>query len=61
MEYIRRELRPEDDKKIEHVIRTCLIEYGADHEGTAWADPHLGEFSTVYTTEGNKYWVVEIV
>ena len=59
MEYIIRELRPEDDKKIEHVIRTCLIEYGADHEGTAWADPHLGEFSTVYTTDGNKYWVVE--
>ena len=59
MEYIIREIEPADDKKIEHVIRACLIEYGADHEGTAWADPYLGEFSTIYNTEGNKYWVIE--
>lgn len=59
MDYLIRELEEKDNKKIEHVIRTCLIEYGADHEGTAWADPMLGEFSSVYNTEGRKYWVVE--
>lgn len=60
MEYHIREIEERDNKKIEHVIRTCLIEYGADHEGTAWADPQLGEFSTIYNNiEGRKYWVAE--
>ena len=60
MEYHIREIEERDNKKIEHVIRTCLIEYGGDHEGTAWADPKLGEFSTIYNNiEGSKYWVVE--
>lgn len=39
------------------MIRSCLIEFGADHEGTAWADPDLGRFSEIYNTEGTKYWV----
>ncbi len=52
-----REIRAEDNKSVEHVIRSCLIEFGADHEGTAWADPDLGRFSEIYDTEGNKYWV----
>ena len=59
MEYIIRELEEKDNKNIERVIRYCLKEYGADHEGTAWADPQLGEFSAVYNTEGRKYWVAE--
>lgn len=59
MKYTIRELEEKDNKKIERVIRACLIEYGADHEGTAWVDPHLGEFSTIYNKAGNKYWVVE--
>lgn len=40
-------------------IRTCLIEFGAAREGTAWADPDLGRFSEIYNTEGNRYWVAE--
>lgn len=59
MDHFIRELEEKDNKKIESVIRQCLIEYGADHEGTAWADPQLGELSTVYNTEGNRYWVIE--
>ncbi len=57
MKYEIRELEPKDDKEIEKVIRQCLIEFGADHEGTAWADPNLGHFSNIYCTDGNKYWV----
>ena len=34
-----------------------MIEFGANHAGTAWADPDLGRFSEIYNTEGNKYWV----
>lgn len=57
MEYTVREIEPKDNKEVENVIRTCLIEFGANHEGTAWADPNLGRFSEIYNTEGNKYWV----
>ena len=59
MEYKIREIKEKDNKEVENVIRTCLIEFGANHEGTAWADPNLGRFSEIYNTDGNKYWVAE--
>lgn len=58
MKYKIREIEARDNTAVENVIRACLIEFGADHEGTAWADPDLGRFSEVYHSEGNKYWVV---
>ena len=57
MEYKIREIESKDNKQVENVIRTCLIEYGANHEGTAWADPDLGRFSEIYDKEAHKYWV----
>lgn len=57
MKYIIREIEKNDNKEIEYVIRTCLIEFGANHDGTAWTDPNLGKFSEIYNTEGNRYWV----
>lgn len=57
--YTIREIEKRDDKAVESVIRACLIEFGANHEGTAWADPDLCRFSEIYNTEGNKYWVAE--
>ena len=57
MEYKIREIEAKDNKEIEKIIRNCLIEFGANHEGTAWADPNLGRFSEIYNTEENKYWV----
>jgi len=59
MEYNIREIETNDDQAVEAVIRSCLIEFGADHEGTAWADPDLGRFSEIYSCEGNRYWVAE--
>ena len=59
MEYKIREIEAKDNKAVENVIRTCLIEFGANHEGTAWADPDLGRFSEIYNKEGRKYWVAE--
>ena len=61
MDYRIRELKPEDNRRIEYIIRTCLVEFGADHAGTAWADPDLGRFSEVYNEEGSQYWVAENV
>ena len=57
MKYKIREIEEKDNKQVENVIRTCLIEYGANHEGTAWADPDLGRFSEIYNKPGHKYWV----
>ncbi|MBR2801931.1 MAG: GNAT family N-acetyltransferase [Erysipelotrichaceae bacterium] len=55
-----REIRKEDDPAVEKIIRDCLIEYGADHEGTAWADPDLCRFSEIYGREDRRYWVAEV-
>ena len=38
-----RELQPDDNKRLEQVIRACLIEIGQNREGTIWTDPMLGE------------------
>ena len=57
MEYKIREIEAKYNKEIEKIIRNCLIEFEANHEGTTWADPNLGRFSEIYNTEGNKYWV----
>ncbi|MGN7166440.1 GNAT family N-acetyltransferase [Paenibacillus cellulositrophicus] len=54
-----REIEEKDNKPVEQLIRTCLIEFGANKPGTAWADPDLGNFYHVYRPEGSKYWVAE--
>ena len=59
MNYIIRKIEKKDDKIVENIIRTCLIEFGANHEGTAWTDPNLNRFSEVYNKDGYKYWVAE--
>ncbi len=61
MNYIIRAIESKDNKQVESIIRTCLIEFGGNHEGTAWADPDLGRFSEIYNSEGNCYWVAEEV
>ena len=59
MRYIIRPIEKKDNAAVEGVIRACLIEFGANHEGTAWADPDLGRFSEVYSLPGSRYWVAE--
>lgn len=47
------------DKAIEKVIRECLLEYGLNTPGTAWADPYLDKFSEYYSmTDNREYYVV---
>lgn len=57
--YTIRLIEARDNKVVESVIRSCLIEYGANHEGTAWADENLGRFSEIYTSDEERYWVAE--
>lgn len=52
-----RELTEKDDPAVERIIRSCLVEFGADHPGTAWEDPFLGRLSRVYTGPSQRYWV----
>lgn len=59
MEYHIRKIEERDNKAVEQIIRYCLMEFGADHEGCAWTDPYLGIFSQVYSSRGNRYWVAE--
>lgn len=54
-----RTIERRDDGQVEAVIRACLVEFGANHEGTAWMDPDLGRFSEIYNAPGNRYWVAE--
>lgn len=59
MNYKIREIDVKDNSIVEKIIRDCLIEFNANHEGTAWTDPDLGRFSEVYNSLGNKYFVCE--
>lgn len=59
MEFLIRKIERKDNARIEEIIRNCLIEYGGNHEGTAWADPDLARFSEVYAADGSAYWVAE--
>ena len=51
MKYEIREIEPKDNKGIEKVIRSCLIEFGANDDGTAWTDENLGRFSEIYNSK----------
>jgi len=59
MKYSIREIEAKDNALVERLIRTCLIEFGGNHDGLAWSDPDLGRFSEVYNKDGYKYWVAE--
>ncbi len=54
-----REIKEKDNKQVELLIRTCLLEFGANKPGCAWSDPNLGCFYQVYQNKNSKYWVVE--
>lgn len=59
MTYTIRTIEERDNAAVEGVIRACLMEFGANHEGTAWADPDLGRFSQVYSAPASRYWVAQ--
>lgn len=59
MKYTIREIESKDNAAVENLIRTCLIEFGGNHDGLAWSDPDLGRFSEVYNKKCCKYWIAE--
>lgn len=49
-----------DNTAIETIIRECLIEFGGNREGLAWADESMHDLYHYYNDGGNRaYWVVE--
>ncbi len=54
-----REIEEKDNEQVELLIRSCLLEFGANKPGCAWSDPNLRYFYQVYQEEKSKYWVVE--
>lgn len=54
-----RELQAKDNAAIEQIIRECLIEFGGNREGLAWADESLSHLFDYYNQEGRAYWVIE--
>lgn len=47
-----------DNAAIEHVIRECLIEFGGNREGLAWADESMSNLHAYYNQPGRAYWVI---
>lgn len=54
-----REIDKNDNKRIEEIIRECLIEFGANRDGFAWADPYLSNLSEFYKNKNREYFIVE--
>ena len=50
-------IEEKDNLEIEKIIRDCLIEYGVNHEDTAWADEFLCRLSFVYSEPKTAYYV----
>lgn len=59
MEYIIREIQPEDDPQIALIVRDALMEYGVAGEGTAFADPSPDYLSSDFTGSRSRYFVAE--
>ena len=59
MTYTIRPVEARDNLRIKEIVRFCLDEYHAPHEGSAWSDPDLDRFSEVYAPKDSGYWVAE--
>ncbi|MEK3715074.1 GNAT family N-acetyltransferase [Paenibacillus sp. FSL R7-0333] len=56
-----RPIERRDNAAIEGIIRECLIEFGGNRKGLAWADDSLQDLYTYYNSAANRaYWIVEV-
>ncbi len=54
-----REIQPQDNEQLGHLIQNVLMEMGAPKVGTAFADPFLFELFEVYQQPKSVYFVIE--
>lgn len=55
--YFLREISETDNSEIARIIRSVLVEFGADRPGFAWQDPELDDMAQAYDREGYRYFV----
>ncbi len=54
-----REIRPEDNAQIEHIIRDCFHEFKIPLEGTAYSDEETPRMFESYQQKNEVYFVIE--
>ena len=55
-----RSIEHRDNAAIEQIIRECLIEFGGNRDGLAWADDSMSDLYHYYNNApGRAYWIVE--
>lgn len=54
-----REIEPQDNAQIEHVIRACFHEFKIPLEGTAYADEETPRMYESYQNDNDVYYVIE--
>lgn len=55
-----RQIEKPDNRSIETIIRECLIEFGGNRDGLAWADDSMHDLYSYYNSADNRaYWIVE--
>lgn len=52
-----REIRPEDDATICHIIKTVFEEHGINRPGTAYYDESLNHMSDCFKVPGSRYFI----
>ncbi len=58
-DFIIREIKPQDNEQIAHVIRAVLIEFGVPKVGTAYEDKALDCMFETYNHPKKTYFVIE--
>ena len=54
-----REIKPEDNKQIEQVIRACFPEFNIPLEGTAYSDDETPKMYESYQNKNDVYYVID--
>lgn len=57
MNYIIREIQPQDNEALAKMIRSVLTEFGANREGTVFTDPSTDALYELFQTPLSKYFV----
>ena len=60
-EWIIREIIESDNKELENILRSVMIEFKVPKRGTALCDPELNKMSDAYNRSKSIYFIIERV
>lgn len=55
-----REIKPEDNLAVAHIIKESLTDLGLNKPGTVFGDEETNRISTLFTQARTRYWVVVV-